>query len=326
MTSAIEPERLIRELDWNLLRTYMYVVQEGSITGAANRLMLRQPSVSQALQRLESRLGTKLVDRGPSHFRVTPAGQTLYRECLEIFGNLVRTIQTTQGTKDVVTGKVRLALLSRIENEFFDTLLADFHRTYPEVHFDIEVMSSRAVQQAVLSKSASLGVCLIHDTSPNLQHEILYRSFFGFFCGPGHPLFGKRDLELKDLREHTSVSFRTDQLWDALRPIALLRAQYKLDNKVIGYTSDLGEAQRMIKAGIGFGPLPIHVAERFVQRGTLWRLPPYENPPVIDIHLVHHKTARLNRAELALLEMVRTRLEFVPLAERSYSFCNVRSY
>lgn len=318
MKDLNELEKLIRELDWNLLRTFMFVVQEGSITMAAKRLMRQQPSVSQALQRLETRLGTQLIDRGPSHFRITPAGQTLYHECLDIFGNLVRTIQSTQGTEDVVTGKVKLALLSRVESGFFDQVLSDFHRENPRVGFDIEVMSSKEVQQAVLEKSASLGVCLLHDPHPNLNHEILYRSYFGFFCGPGHPLFGQADLTLDDMREHSSVSFRTDQLWDALRPVALLRAQHKLDNKVIGYTSDLGEAQRMIGAGLGFGPLPVHVAERFVRRGKLWRLPPYENSLVIDIHLVHHRNARLNRAELAILEMFRSRIEAVPLSDRSY--------
>ncbi|WP_299849564.1 LysR family transcriptional regulator [uncultured Roseovarius sp.] len=319
MKDSTEQEKLIRELDWNLLRTFMFVVQEGSITLAAKRLMRRQPSVSQALKRLETRLGTQLIDRSPSHFRITPAGQTLYHECLDIFGNLVRTIQSTQGTEDVVTGKVKLALLSRIESEFFDKVLSDFHHQNPEVGFDIEVMSSKAVQQAVLEKTASLGVCLIHDAHPNLRHEVLYRSYFGFYCGPGHPLFGKSDLKIDDLRDHSSISFRTDQLWDALRPVALLRAQHKLDNRVIGYTSDLGEAQRMIGAGLGFGPLPVHVAERFVKRGKLWRLPPYENTLAIDIHLVHHKSARLNRAELAILEMFRSRLNSVPLAQRSYN-------
>ena len=50
-------QQLAWKLDWNLLRTYMVIVQEGSITGGANRLSLAQPSVSNALKRLEERLG-----------------------------------------------------------------------------------------------------------------------------------------------------------------------------------------------------------------------------------------------------------------------------
>ncbi|WP_039018444.1 LysR family transcriptional regulator [Halocynthiibacter namhaensis] len=318
MTDPFDPEKLIRELDWNLLRTFMFIVQEGSITFAAKRLMLRQPSVSQALKRLETRLNTVLIDRGPSHFRITPAGQVLYQECLDIFGSLARTIQTTQSTNDVVTGKVKLALLSRIESSFFDEILTDFHGENPEVSFDLEVMSSKAVQQAVLEKSASLGVCLVHEKHQMLQYQTLYRSHFGFYCGPTHPLFGLRSLTLDDLAGHTSISFRTDQLRDALRPIALLRAQHRLDDRVIGYTSHLGEAQRMIVAGLGFGPLPVHVAQRLVDAGRLWRLPPFADELAIDVHLVLHKSARLSRAEMAFVEMMSARINATPLSQRTY--------
>ncbi len=319
MNRPYDLEKLVRNLDLNLLRTYFIVVQEGSITLAAQRLMRRQPSVSQALQRLEAHLGVQLIDRSPSHFRVTSAGQVLYAECREIFGNLMRSIQATRETEDSVTGSVKLALLSRVENAFFDSVLSKFHVQNPKVNIDIEVMSSKAVQKAVLEKSASLGVCLLHEAPPNLRHQILYRSYFGFFCGPCHPLYGQNNLTVDDLRGHSSVSFRTDQLWDALRPVALLRAQHKLDNNVIGYTSDLDEAQRMIGAGLGFGPLPVHMAQRFVVRGELWRLPPYEDTLAIDIHLVHHKNTRLNRAEKALLKLFESQIEAVSLANRSHN-------
>ncbi|WP_107495601.1 LysR family transcriptional regulator [Thalassobius sp. I31.1] len=319
MSEPTDPDKLIRELDWNLLRTFMFIVQEGSITLAARRMLLQQPSVSQALKRLEARLETPLIDRGPSHFRVTPAGEMLYQECLDIFGSLSRTIQATQGAEDVVTGKVRLAFLSRVESPFFDQLLSDFHAAHPEVSFDLEVMSSKSVQQAVLEKSASLGICLVHEQHPSLMYQTLYRSYFGFYCGPSHPLFGCEYLRMEDLAGHSSISFRTDQLWDALRPIALLRAQHRLDDRVIGYTSHLGEALRMIIAGLGFGPLPVHVAQRFVERGELWRLPPYGNALEIDVHVLRHKSARLNRAELAFAEMLDARLATAPLSERTYS-------
>ena len=73
----------------------------------------------------------------------------------------------------------------------------------------------------------------------------------------------------------------------------------------------------MISAGLGFGPLPVHVAGRLVERGKLWRLPPYENSLVIDVQLVHHKNSRLNRAERAILEMFQSRMNSIPVAQRS---------
>ena len=312
-------EKITRELDWNLLRTFMFIVQEGNLTRAANRLRLRQPTISQALQRLESRTGTKLVERSPSTFRVTPAGEALYQECVEIFGTISRAVQTAKTTADHLTGQVTLATTSRIESDFYDNVLSIFHARNPNVTFEINVMSSADVQRSVLEKTAAVGFCLISDKHPRLNYEVMYRSYFSFFCGPTHPLFGRTELRLSDLRNYSSISFKTDQLWDALRPVALLRAQQALDKNVIGHTSNLDEALRMIIAGLGFGPLPVHFAREYVAQGKLWRLPPYTDEPVVDFYMVHHSNARLNPAESAFLDMLRTQMSETPLSERTYT-------
>ena len=68
-------ETLARDLDWNLLRVFLALAEAGSVTGAATRLGLKQPSVSQALKRLEDRVGHRLADAGVSRKRAqeTPA-------------------------------------------------------------------------------------------------------------------------------------------------------------------------------------------------------------------------------------------------------------
>lgn len=53
--------RLNDRLDWNLLRTFLVIVQERSFSRAAIRLHITQPAVSQALKRLEDTLGCTLV-------------------------------------------------------------------------------------------------------------------------------------------------------------------------------------------------------------------------------------------------------------------------
>ncbi len=51
-------------LDWNLLRTYLVIGQEGSMSRAAARLHITQSAVSQALKRLEEQLDCVLIVRG----------------------------------------------------------------------------------------------------------------------------------------------------------------------------------------------------------------------------------------------------------------------
>ena len=311
-------QRLPWELDWNLLRTFLVVVEEEGITAAANRLLLKQPTVSNALRRLEDRLQKRLIERAPGRFAVTPAGRLLYAEAVEIFGSVSRLSVLIRDMGEEVTGHVSLAMASHVVSPVLDETLSRFHRMHPSATFGIDIMTSEDVITRVLQKQASFGICLVHEKHAKLEYTRLFREYFGFFCGPGHRLFGKRGLKLFDLRGETSVSFHTDRLTDALRPVALLRAEAQLDDRVVGLSSNLEEVRRMIVAGLGIGPLPLHVARRDVEAGLLWRLPPYESPPAIDIYVVHNPRTHLNRAEKNLLDLLLTRIDEVPIALRDY--------
>ncbi|MGF1622603.1 MAG: LysR family transcriptional regulator [Rhodomicrobiaceae bacterium] len=315
------PERLQRlpwELDWNLLRTFLAVVEEGGVTAAANRLRLKQPTISHALRRLEDRLQKRLIDRGQGRFAVTPAGRLLYQEALEIFGSVSRLSVLIRDMGEEITGHINLAMASHVVSPVLDEALSEFHRAHPSATFGIDIMTSGDAITRVLQKTASFAVGLVHKKHPKLEYTRLFREYFGFYCGPGHRLFGKENLTLADLRGETSVSFRTDRLTDALRPVALLRAEAGLDERVVGVSSHLEEVRRMITAGFGIGPLPVHVARRDAEAGLLWRLPPYDNPPAIDIFIVYNPRTHLNRAERGLIDLLLARLRETPIAARDY--------
>ena len=74
----------------------------------------------------------------------------------------------------------------------------------------------------------------------------------------------------------------------------------------------------MIQCGMGIGSLPIHVVERDVADGRLWRLPPYNDPPAVDIFLVTNPSKRLNRAEDLMIGRMKQVIAETPLSERTY--------
>lgn len=293
-TRAVHPRRTF---DWNLLHTFMAIAQEGSITRAADRLLLQQPTVSNALKRLEEQLGRRLIERAPGRFELTEHGAVLYHECQEICGTIGRLDQLLEDGGAELAGHLSVHMASHVVFPPLDETLADFHAAYPNVTLDIEVNTSGHVAQAVLAKDATLGICLVSQRHARLNYQLLFREHFGFFCGPRHRLFGERALATDDLRGEAFVSFDTDRLTDALRPVALLRAQLHMSGRIVGTSSNLEEVKRMIGAGLGIGPLPIHVVERDVRDGLLWQLPPYEDPPAVDIYLITNPRARPTRAE-----------------------------
>ncbi len=108
------------------------------------------------------------------------------------------------------------------------------------------------------------------------------------------------------------MSFSTDQLSDALAPVAVLRAREGMKGKVIATSPHLEEVRRLINAGLGIGPLPIHVVQNAMERGQLWRLPPYDAPPAIDIYLVTNPRMSLGRAERFFIDNLTGRLGNAP--------------
>ncbi|MGY9047418.1 hypothetical protein P775_13600 [Puniceibacterium antarcticum] len=138
-------QRFPWNLDWNLLRTFMVVVDEGGITPAAHFFGLKQPTISAALKRLEDIAGCKLVNRSPKHFSVTPLGKVLYAEASKIFGKVSQLPDLMSGLEDQVTGQISIAMASHVVSPHFDAVLARFRALYPRVSYTISTVDSRDV-------------------------------------------------------------------------------------------------------------------------------------------------------------------------------------
>jgi len=300
------------------LRTFVVIVEEGGITAAATRLLRRQPTVSAALGRLEAQLGSRLIERGGGAFRLTAAGRELHRECLDIYGSVSRLEDLTRAASKTLTGHVTILLASHVVTPLLDKTLTEFHRAYPGVTVEIGVESSRNVTRGVLEKTAPMGICLVNRRHARLDYTLIYREYFGFFCGPPHPLYGRRDLDIDDLRGCAGVSFETDSVEDALRPVAVFRRDHGLDHNIVGHSTHLEEVRRLIFCGLGIGPLPLHVVRPDLDSGALWRLPPYTDPPAVDIFLVANPASRLSRAEAKFLSLLKAEIAANTFADRTY--------
>src|SRR5262245_65084289 len=101
-------DRFARQLDWNLLRTFLVIAEERNFTRAAERLFLCQPTISGALRRLEERLGCRLVARGAGHFELTDIGRELHAHCIEIYRAVSSIGDLRPKSKHELSGTVRI--------------------------------------------------------------------------------------------------------------------------------------------------------------------------------------------------------------------------
>lgn len=123
-------------MNWNQLRYVLTIAEEKSITRAAQRLYLTQPSLSLSLKALEEELGTPLFTRGPDGLEPTYAGSLFCAWAAETdisFGRL------NDKLSDIASGRrqlLRLGVSPHRGNLLLPTILSAFYRQFPscEVH------------------------------------------------------------------------------------------------------------------------------------------------------------------------------------------------
>lgn len=292
-------ERFAHNLDWNLLRTFVVLVEEGSITSAANRLLLQQPAVSMALKRLEQTTGHRLIDRRPGRFEVTEAGERLHRQAREIFAAVVRLPDALESAGTDITGHVSVHSVSHVHHPGWDARLAGFFDTYPKVTMSVTIKTTADVISAVERGLASIGLCdgII---PPGLDKVLYKREFYALYCGRGHRLFGVGDATLHDLRGDHYVAFTADVLGGQhMNAVTAVRAIGSFGQDVRAVSSHVEEVMRLVAANVGIGMLPHHLTEAHVAAGELWQLPPYDDLPPQDVFVITNPAAMLNPAEQA---------------------------
>lgn len=307
-----------RMLDWNLLRVFLVIAEERSISRAADALQRTQPAISSALKRLEQTIGTQLVRRSATTFELTDAGTLLHRECKEVFNTISHIPNLITEQSDSLTGTLSFTLASHIVSDIIDDTLALFHERYPKVTLDISLVTSSSVIEKVLNRSINFGVCLVSTKINGLDYFHLYKEHFSFFCGPKHRFFGKKGLTLADLAGESAVSFKIFAATDMLHTITNLHRQANLAIPLAGFSDNLEEVRRMIIAGLGIGALPVHVVQRDVRDKLLWQLPPYDRMAPIDVYLVSSPKAQLSRAEQAFISTLKEVTLAIPPEQRVY--------
>ena len=296
----------------------MVVVEQRGISKAATFLGLKQPTVSAALKRLELTIGKTLVIRKPNEFTITRAGQVLYTECATIFGTVSQIPAILDEHNAELRGHLSIAITSSVISEHLDQCLNRFSNAHPNVTYSFSVYESDEVETMIKLNRASFGICLLSQVPKNLDTMVLYREYFGLYCGARHPLFDAESIASEDLEGEPFVAFQTEAEGGPLEAISRLRARLNLSRNWRGVSSSLNEIRRMIMANIGIGALPLHVAQQDVDAGHIRQLPPYDDLPLVSIYLISNPARRQSEAEAKFLESIEAELSSIGIAERTY--------
>ncbi len=290
-------QRLARHLDWNLLRTFIAVVECGGFSKAAQHVHLTQPAISHALKRLEQSIGLKLIERSARRFEVTDAGKIVYAKAIEIHSQISRLAEVSLPGDEQIYGHLRLLFASRLQSATLNSLLAKFHLEHPEITLSVDVLSSAEIQSRIERGLGTAGLCLLRDTPKRLRSVPIISQRYGLYCGPSHKLFQRSGLEAADLRQEDFITFPSDQIGGVLSPLAIFREQHLFRGRVVATSNNLEEIIRLTEIGIGVGLIPMHIGSDFVKENRLFALPPLDGISPIDVHFVWNPEVNITRAE-----------------------------
>ncbi|MAU46383.1 MAG: LysR family transcriptional regulator [Rhodobacteraceae bacterium] len=302
----------LTELNWNLLRTFHVIAEEQSLTRAAQRLGVSQPSVTNALRKLEEQLGCQLVFRDSRHFELTLRGTKIHRECTEMFRSADRIAGLSRHGVDEERGEVRFQIITNLRSPLFDEALRLFHQRHPSVSFRIEVQSSQTIIRNLQDERVGLGVCLLSKPVMNLTCRKLFREEFGIFCGKEHPLFGREDVALRDLQQEPFITFACATDAGGLEPMAVLRQSANLGQRISGASPNMEEIRRMIMSGLGIGILPLVSVMDEIEHGNLWPLKISDQQLGADVFLVTNPRLQLSSAEEKFVHLIEELLNLYP--------------
>jgi DNA-binding transcriptional LysR family regulator len=126
---------------WDLLHTFVHVVDSGSFSGAAKRLDVSKSLVSRKISQLERHLGTQLLFRTTRRLHPTDAGHELFLKCERLFNSLEEAEQAVLNLEDVPRGHLRIVCTDILGERYISLAAARFSTLYGELKIDVHVTS-----------------------------------------------------------------------------------------------------------------------------------------------------------------------------------------
>jgi DNA-binding transcriptional LysR family regulator len=123
------------------IRSFLAVVEEGSLRRAAARLHTSQPALSRQMQALEHALGGRLFERLSTGVRPTAGGQALAQRMSAVLASYDVAMNDTRRALRGETDQVRIAYLATAPRQYLRGLLRGVRRSYPETDLKLVNLS-----------------------------------------------------------------------------------------------------------------------------------------------------------------------------------------
>ncbi len=286
----------VRDLDLQLLRLFISVVENGGFSAAQGELGIGQSTISTQMAKLETRLGFRLCERGKAGFRLTPKGE----EVLVATRKLLTAIEVfkgeAQGMADKLLGELRIGLSEGLDGQILERVgsaIRLFRQRNQAVQIDVMSATPAELERRLLHDQLHLAIGYFSGAQLAIEHQLLFSEEQALYCATGHPLFSRKTLSLADLHDQDGVHhpyrfLQLDEPWQSANSSA--RSE-QVEGSLV-----------FVLSGAHLAYLPTHIAAPWVRAKRLRAVLPEQLGFSVQFHLGSHRGRQPSEAQQAFVQ------------------------
>lgn len=249
------------------IQIFLAVVDQGSFSAAARHLNRAQSAVTYTVRKLEEQVGTALFDRSGYRPALTEAGRALMPRARRIAEDIQIFRLQARGVAGGLEPELSFVLDTMFPMPPFLALLKTFRERYPSIQPRIHVESMGAAVRLILDGTCTLGIIIsFAGDGLGLRRVPLLDVELAVVAAPDHPLAQLSGPLTPDvLRDHLQLVLTDRSGLTGHRDHGVYAAEtWRL--------GDLGAKHAMLRAGLGWGSMPLHMVADDLCQGRLVRL------------------------------------------------------
>ena len=244
------------EPGWELYRSFLAVMREGSLSGAARAMGMTQPSLGRHIRELEEALAVPLFARSPQGLAPTDLAHELVPHAQAMASASASLRRAASTRQDTIAGAVRITASDMIGAEVLPPILATFRQQHPGIVIELS-LSNQA--EDLLRRDADIAIRMVRPTQEALVARHVGKIALGFFAHKRYLKANGQPKTLADLTGHAVIGF--DQETAYIRSMRPAGSPYVRENFALRTDNDLA-ALAAVRAGYGIGILQVGIAKR----------------------------------------------------------------
>jgi DNA-binding transcriptional LysR family regulator len=271
----------------NQLSSFLAVAREGSVSAAAEKLYVTQPSISAAVSALSKELGVELTERVGRGVGLTAAGTAFRPYAADVLGLIDQGKKAAREAADVSMRSLRIVAVATAAEFVVPSLLRAFTTSHPEINLTLEVANRDSVFDRVLEHEVDVAIAGRPPDDERIAGEAFLPNELALITAPGDPLATERPVRPEELGSHVWLMRESGSGTRQL--VAGFLADHDLRPQTLTLGSN-GAIREAVRLGLGLSLASRVAVEQELRAGMLAEIKVRGGLPQREWYALHSAT------------------------------------